>query len=67
MPSLLAPAEATDQENPEGSEKDSDSSFEKEANKTVIESKDCLEDDALNASITHAASNDPSSSSLEGD
>ena len=36
MPSLLdIPAEATDQENPEDSEKDSDSSFEEEANKTV--------------------------------
>ena len=68
MPSLLdAPAEATDQENLEGSEKDSDSSSEEEANKSVIESKDHIEDDALNASIRHTASNDSSSSSSEGD
>ena len=57
----------TDQENIEGSEKDSNSSSEGKANKTIIESKDCIEDDALNASITHAASNDSSSSSSEGD
>ena len=64
MPSFLdAPIEATDQENTEGSEKYSNSSSE-EANKI---SKDCIEDDALNASITHAASNDLSSSSSEGD
>ena len=68
MPSLLdAPAEATDQENLEGSKKDSDSSSEEEANKTVIESKDHIEDDALNASIRHTASNDSSSSSSVGD
>ena len=68
MLSLLdALAEATDKENPEDSEKDSDSSSEEEANKTVIESKDCIEDDALNVSITYALSNDSSSSSSEGD
>ena len=68
MPSLLGTtAEATDEENAEGSEKDRDSSSEEEANKTVIESKDCIEDDALNVSITYAASNDSSSSSSEGD
>ena len=56
MPSLLGTTpEAIDEENLEGSEKDSDSSSEEEANKTVIESKDCIEDDALNVSITHAA------------
>ena len=38
MPSLFGTtAEATDEKNPEGSEKDSDSSSEDEANKTVIE------------------------------
>ena len=57
---LDTPAEATDQENPEGSGRNSDSSSEEEANKTVIKSKDCIEDDALNA---HAASNDSSTSS----
>ena len=68
MPSLFdALAEATSKENPESSEKDSDTSSEEEANKTVIESKDCIEDDALNVSITHAVSNDSSSSSSEGD
>ena len=50
---LDALAEATDQENPEGPDKDSNSSSEEEANKTVIESKDHIEDDVLNASITH--------------
>ena len=55
------------QENPGGCEKDSDSSSEEEANKTVIESKDFIEDAVLNASITHTASNDSSSSSSEGD
>ena len=64
---LDAPAEATDQENPEDSEKDSGSSSEEEANKIVIESKNCTEDDALNSSITLAASNDSSSSSSKGD
>ena len=55
MPSSLdAPAEATDQENPEGSDNDSDSSSEEKANKTVIENKDFI-DDALNVCITHAA------------
>ena len=44
-----------------------DSSSEEEATKTVIESKDHIEDDALNASIRHTASNDSSSSSSEGD
>ena len=56
IPSLLGTTlEATDKENPKGFEKDSDSSSEEKANKTVIESKDCIEDDALNVSITHAA------------
>ena len=68
MPSLLGTTlEAADEENPKGSEKDSDSSFEEEANKTVIESNDCIKDDAINVSITHAASNDSPSSSSEGD
>ena len=67
MPSLVeTTAEATDEEIPGGSERGSDSSSEEEANKTVIESKDCIDDDALNAS-THAASNDSSSSSSEGE
>ena len=49
MSSLLGTTpEATDGEIPEGSEKDSDSSSEEEANKTVPKSKDCIEDDALN-------------------
>ena len=48
MPSLHGTTvEATDEENPEGSKKDSDSSSEEEANKTVIVSKNCVENDTL--------------------